>query len=196
MSKTCLKCTYTRQPSDTSPDYECPKCGAIYAKVEAVIAAKIASAELAKKAEVARKLREGEERVAALRASKRPLAVLKRGAIAAIVGVAAIVAFKTEDSAPPPSTPQATAEEAASKSRDEPSTSQRASLSPGDPEARCYDSGMRIAATYLANFKGAAEAGLTASEMMEMGCKRESTPSCRNQCEVGFKAEVRRRMRN
>lgn len=30
--KTCPKCRYTRVPDDTAPDYECPKCGVIYAK--------------------------------------------------------------------------------------------------------------------------------------------------------------------
>lgn len=30
---TCPKCRYTRQQADTSPDYECPKCGVVYAKV-------------------------------------------------------------------------------------------------------------------------------------------------------------------
>ncbi len=30
--KTCPKCRYTRTPSDTAPEYECPKCGVIYAK--------------------------------------------------------------------------------------------------------------------------------------------------------------------
>jgi len=29
---TCPKCDYIRQPSDTAPDYECPKCGVIYHK--------------------------------------------------------------------------------------------------------------------------------------------------------------------
>ena len=29
---TCPKCHYTRRPEDTSPDYECPKCGVVYAK--------------------------------------------------------------------------------------------------------------------------------------------------------------------
>jgi uncharacterized protein YbjQ (UPF0145 family) len=28
----CPKCQYVRQPHDTAPDYECPKCGVIYAK--------------------------------------------------------------------------------------------------------------------------------------------------------------------
>jgi hypothetical protein len=37
VSKKCLKCGYERQPSDMAPAYECPKCGAIYAKVEAFI---------------------------------------------------------------------------------------------------------------------------------------------------------------
>jgi predicted Zn-ribbon and HTH transcriptional regulator len=34
MEKKCLKCGYERQSSDASPDYQCPKCGAVYAKVE------------------------------------------------------------------------------------------------------------------------------------------------------------------
>ncbi len=29
---TCTKCGYTRKPGDTAPDYECPKCGVVYAK--------------------------------------------------------------------------------------------------------------------------------------------------------------------
>jgi len=29
---TCPKCHYTRRPEDTSPDYECPRCGVVYAK--------------------------------------------------------------------------------------------------------------------------------------------------------------------
>ncbi len=37
MSKKCLKCGYLRSSSDTAPDYECPNCGAVYAKVEAAI---------------------------------------------------------------------------------------------------------------------------------------------------------------
>jgi predicted RNA-binding Zn-ribbon protein involved in translation (DUF1610 family) len=40
MSKQCIKCGYIRLPSDTAPDYECPKCGVIYAK--AVAAAEVA----------------------------------------------------------------------------------------------------------------------------------------------------------
>lgn len=35
MSMTCPKCTYTRKPQDQAPEYECPKCGVIYAKAEA-----------------------------------------------------------------------------------------------------------------------------------------------------------------
>ena len=34
MSKQCVKCGYVRKASDTVPDYECPKCGVIYAKIE------------------------------------------------------------------------------------------------------------------------------------------------------------------
>lgn len=28
----CPKCGYTRRPEDQAPDYECPKCGIVYAK--------------------------------------------------------------------------------------------------------------------------------------------------------------------
>jgi len=31
----CLKCGYERVPTDDAPDHSCPKCGAVYAKVEA-----------------------------------------------------------------------------------------------------------------------------------------------------------------
>ena len=37
MGQKCLKCGYERQASDMAPDYECPKCGAIYAKVESAL---------------------------------------------------------------------------------------------------------------------------------------------------------------
>lgn len=33
--KQCLKCGHLRQNADGGPDYACPKCGAIYAKLEA-----------------------------------------------------------------------------------------------------------------------------------------------------------------
>lgn len=36
MQKKCLKCDYVRTAADISPEYECPHCGAIYAKVEAM----------------------------------------------------------------------------------------------------------------------------------------------------------------
>lgn len=39
MSKQCVKCGYLRQASDNAPDYECPKCGVVYSKVEASAAA-------------------------------------------------------------------------------------------------------------------------------------------------------------
>lgn len=36
MIKTCKKCGYERRREDSALEYECPKCGAIYAKVEAL----------------------------------------------------------------------------------------------------------------------------------------------------------------
>ena len=32
MAVKCAKCAYLRQPTDSAPETECPKCGAIYAK--------------------------------------------------------------------------------------------------------------------------------------------------------------------
>ena len=40
MTRTCLKCGYLRQAGDAAPDYECPQCGAVYAKVEAALKAR------------------------------------------------------------------------------------------------------------------------------------------------------------
>lgn len=37
--KTCLKCDHTRSADDPPPLTECPKCGAVYAKLEALVAA-------------------------------------------------------------------------------------------------------------------------------------------------------------
>ena len=37
MTKKCPRCGYERAPSDIAPDYECPKCGVVYAKVEAAL---------------------------------------------------------------------------------------------------------------------------------------------------------------
>ncbi len=53
MGKICKKCEYERLPSDTAPDYQCPKCGAIYAKVDEF---------LRKKAEVEKSKAEAEAR--------------------------------------------------------------------------------------------------------------------------------------
>ena len=39
--KNCLKCGYQRVPTDTGPDFSCPKCGAVYAKVESALAEKV-----------------------------------------------------------------------------------------------------------------------------------------------------------
>ncbi len=33
MSITCPKCNYQRQPAETVPDWQCPKCGVAYSKV-------------------------------------------------------------------------------------------------------------------------------------------------------------------
>lgn len=42
---TCPKCQYERQQTDTAPDYECPKCGVIYAKYSPPRRKKAASQE-------------------------------------------------------------------------------------------------------------------------------------------------------
>lgn len=38
--KNCLKCAHQRLPTDSSLEYSCPNCGAIYAKVGAALAEK------------------------------------------------------------------------------------------------------------------------------------------------------------
>lgn len=53
--KTCPKCGYTRNETDTAPEYECPRCGVVYAK--RLAAQRNAAAELA-----AKKAREDEDR--------------------------------------------------------------------------------------------------------------------------------------
>ena len=52
MTVTCPKCGYVRHPNDPAPDYECPRCGVVYAKAKARQAElSIASAEKADKDE-------------------------------------------------------------------------------------------------------------------------------------------------
>ncbi len=46
MGRKCFKCKYERVASDSVPDYECPKCGAIYAKVEAAMKKKTSNLHL------------------------------------------------------------------------------------------------------------------------------------------------------
>lgn len=53
MAEICKKCGYERQATDVAPNYECPKCGAVYAKVDAL---------LNKKAEGVRVKREEKEK--------------------------------------------------------------------------------------------------------------------------------------
>ncbi len=43
----CLKCGYVRLSSDAAPDYACPRCGAVYAKLEALQKAREDKAEIA-----------------------------------------------------------------------------------------------------------------------------------------------------
>jgi len=47
----CLKCGHVRLPSDSGAEYACPKCGAVYAKLEALQKAKDDAAEAARLAE-------------------------------------------------------------------------------------------------------------------------------------------------
>lgn len=45
--KTCPKCGYTRQPEDAAPEYECPRCGIVYAKYKPRPAPKVAAPRVA-----------------------------------------------------------------------------------------------------------------------------------------------------
>ena len=42
-STTCPKCNYTRKPTDTVPDWQCPSCGIVYAKFQPAGAAQAAA---------------------------------------------------------------------------------------------------------------------------------------------------------
>ncbi|AQQ01253.1 hypothetical protein B0W48_16645 [Pseudoalteromonas aliena] len=53
MHPTCKNCNYQRQDSDLAPEYECPKCGIVYAKADKYIE---------KKAEIVRKEKVEKER--------------------------------------------------------------------------------------------------------------------------------------
>lgn len=72
MEKTCLKCGATSVVED-SPAAECPKCGAIYAKVEAARHAADAL-EQSKRAELEIQRRERDERAAAKRQQQQEAA--------------------------------------------------------------------------------------------------------------------------
>lgn len=50
---TCPKCHYTRQPGDATPEYECPKCGVVYAKAQPVSETPLPSAWANKNPEIA-----------------------------------------------------------------------------------------------------------------------------------------------
>lgn len=72
MGTVCKKCGHQRAPTDVAPDYQCPKCGAVYAKVEAYIKKK-AEEEQRKKAE-----QDKAERDALARAKEEEQKQLKR----------------------------------------------------------------------------------------------------------------------
>lgn len=45
MSAPCPKCGHKRRPTDTAPDYECPRCGIVYAKYLEALHEKAAAAD-------------------------------------------------------------------------------------------------------------------------------------------------------
>ena len=47
--KICPKCNYQRQSTDTAPDYECPKCGIVYAKYDPNYVRPLTPSEIARK---------------------------------------------------------------------------------------------------------------------------------------------------
>lgn len=66
--KICPKCQYQRQSTDTAPDYECPKCGIVYAKYDPNYVRPLTPSEIArKKQQEAAELKQQLEREAAER---------------------------------------------------------------------------------------------------------------------------------
>lgn len=59
---------------------------------------------------------------------------------------------------------------------------------------RCFDAGAALAASYLANIRQMAGAGLMASRIMDEGCESHTGPGgedCVQKCKTGFKVEAR-----
>lgn len=54
--KECLKCGYVREEADPKPNYLCPNCGAVYAKVEAHLSASETAPKISKFKKVCRAL--------------------------------------------------------------------------------------------------------------------------------------------
>jgi len=73
-SKTCLKCGHIRLATEPPPDYACPSCGAVYAKLEALqrAQAETAQRDAAETLQFERRLAQGEraERQEAERAAQ------------------------------------------------------------------------------------------------------------------------------
>jgi superfamily II DNA/RNA helicase len=64
MGKVCKKCGYERLPTDNAPDYECPKCSAIYEKVDAFLKRKAEKEVEQRKVEEEQRKAEEEQRKA------------------------------------------------------------------------------------------------------------------------------------
>ena len=47
IARKCLKCGYVRESAEPAPEYACPKCGAVYAKLEAIRIADLEAREIA-----------------------------------------------------------------------------------------------------------------------------------------------------
>lgn len=77
----CPKCSYIRKPDDQGPDYECPKCGVIYAKYNAAVDAQREALEVRVR-ERAQQAKAAAERmeVAAQRASEKKASSAHRAA--------------------------------------------------------------------------------------------------------------------
>lgn len=94
MSAPCPKCGHIRRPTDTAPDYECPRCGIVYAKYLEALHEKAAAADRAPAAQ---------QKQGALTPGQTILGLL--------VGVGAIwyMSQRQEQTAPTPPPPKAAA---------------------------------------------------------------------------------------
>lgn len=177
--KNCLKCGYQRLATDTGPDFSCPKCGAVYAKVEAALAEKIRQNALNNSQKdspkQATKL-DSEENINAVPTKKKMSRRTKL--IISFCGLVIFAKIFFPSSHAPVSYAPVT----------EPKP---------DAATVCRDKGDNVAKVYFSNLKKMVDTGIDASAMMNEACVvKTQGAECQKLCEDGFKFRTKEFLKN